>query len=162
MDIDERDSALQACSQGQAMYSLSAARALEDDYLCGCSAPSAIDCTDGRRRPDGRGDVPRLRASIPVSNSPARRHCYPRQSEQSQSVSRCGDDPSRGCLPALSAPYSHDFNPIEKFFSKLKALLRKAAKRSIDALWKEIGDLLNTVTQEECSNLFASCGYVTT
>jgi transposase len=35
-------------------------------------------------------------------------------------------------------PYSPDLNPIEKFFSKLKALLRKAAKRSIDELWKEI------------------------
>jgi transposase len=59
-------------------------------------------------------------------------------------------------------PYSPDFNPIEKFFSKLKALLRKAAKRSIDALWKEIGDLLNAVTPVECSNFFASCGYVNT
>ena len=59
-------------------------------------------------------------------------------------------------------PYSPDFNPIEKFFSKLKALLRKAAKRSIDALWKEIGDLLNAVTPDECSNFFASCGYVNT
>jgi transposase len=59
-------------------------------------------------------------------------------------------------------PYSPDFNPIEKFFSKLKALLRKAAKRSIDALWKEIADLLNAVTPSECSNFFASCGYVNT
>ena len=59
-------------------------------------------------------------------------------------------------------PYSPDFNPIEKFFSKLKALLRKAAKRSIDALWKEIGERLNAVTPEECSNFFASCGYVNT
>ena len=59
-------------------------------------------------------------------------------------------------------PYSPDFNPIEKFFSKLKAPLRNAAKRSIDALWKEIGDLLNTVTPGECSNFFASCGYVYT
>jgi transposase len=59
-------------------------------------------------------------------------------------------------------PYSPDLNPIEKFFSKLKALLRKAAKRSIDALWKEIGKLLNTVSQSECTNFFASCGYVHT
>ncbi len=59
-------------------------------------------------------------------------------------------------------PYSPDFNPIEKFFSKLKALLRKAAKRSVDALWNEIGDLLNTVTPDECSNFFTSCGYVNT
>jgi transposase len=42
-------------------------------------------------------------------------------------------------------PYSPDLNPIEKFFSKLKALLRKAAKRSIDDLWKEIGRLLDNV-----------------
>ncbi len=59
-------------------------------------------------------------------------------------------------------PYSPDLNPIEKFFSKLKALLRKAAKRDIDALWKEIGDLLNTVSPSECTNYFASCGYVNT
>jgi transposase len=52
--------------------------------------------------------------------------------------------------------YSPDFDPIEKFFSKLKALLRKAAKRSIDALWKEIADLLDAVTPDECSNFFAS------
>jgi transposase len=64
-------------------------------------------------------------------------------------------------LPYLP-PYSPDFNPIEKFFSKLKALLRKAAKRSIDALWKEIGDLLDAVTPDEYSNFFASCGYVNT
>jgi hypothetical protein len=41
-------------------------------------------------------------------------------------------------------------------------MLRKAAKRSIDALWKEIGKLLNSLSQSECSNFFASCGYVTT
>ena len=59
-------------------------------------------------------------------------------------------------------PYSPDLNPIEKFFSKLKALLRKAAKRSIDELWEEIGAVLNTVSPQECENFFASCGYVNT
>lgn len=59
-------------------------------------------------------------------------------------------------------PYSPDLNPIEKFFSKLKTLLRKAAKRATEALWKEIGDLLNTVTPSECSNYFDSSGYVST
>jgi transposase len=59
-------------------------------------------------------------------------------------------------------PYSPDLNPIEKFFSKLKARLRKAAKRDIEALWKEIGELLDTVSPNECSNFFASCGYVST
>jgi transposase len=59
-------------------------------------------------------------------------------------------------------PYSPDLNPIEKFFAKLKALLRKAATRRVDTLWNEIGALLATVTQEECSNYLASCGYVHT
>jgi transposase len=59
-------------------------------------------------------------------------------------------------------PYSPDFNPVEKLFSKLKALLRKAAKRSVDALWNEICELLNAITQDECSSYFASCRYVNT
>jgi transposase len=46
-------------------------------------------------------------------------------------------------------PYSPDLNPIEKLFSKLKTLLRKAAKRSTEELWKEIGELLNTVTRTD-------------
>jgi transposase len=59
-------------------------------------------------------------------------------------------------------PYSPDLNPIKKFFSKLKALLRKAVKRSIDELWKESGRLLDGVTQSECENYISSCGFVTT
>jgi transposase len=57
-------------------------------------------------------------------------------------------------------PYSPDFNPIEKLFSKLKALLRKAAKRTPEALWDEIGKLLGTVSPSECAHYFASSGYV--
>jgi transposase len=58
--------------------------------------------------------------------------------------------------------YSPDLNPIEKLFAKLKALLRKAAKRSVDGLWKEIGELLYTVSTVECAHYFASSGYVCT
>jgi transposase len=57
-------------------------------------------------------------------------------------------------------PYSPDLNPIEKLFAKLKAMLRKAAKRSVDALWKELGKLLDTTSPQECQNCFESCGYV--
>jgi len=57
-------------------------------------------------------------------------------------------------------PYSPDLNPIEKLFSKLKALLRRAAKRSVEELWTEIGALLNTIAPTECKNYFASSGYV--
>ncbi len=57
-------------------------------------------------------------------------------------------------------PYSPDLNPIEKLFSKLKAMLRKAALRTVDTLWHHIGELLDTLSPQECSNYFASSGYV--
>ncbi len=56
-------------------------------------------------------------------------------------------------------PYSPDFNPIEKAFSKLKALLRKAAERTVEGLWTAIGRLLDAFTPTECANYFAACGY---
>jgi len=56
-------------------------------------------------------------------------------------------------------PYSPDFNPIEKAFSKLKALLRKAAERTVDALWERIGLLIKEFSPTECANFFAAAGY---
>lgn len=56
-------------------------------------------------------------------------------------------------------PYSPDRNPIEKLFATLKTLLRKAATRSVDALWSEIGQLLQRFSPEECTNYFQSSGY---
>ncbi|MDN3575090.1 IS630 family transposase, partial [Methylobacterium longum] len=46
-------------------------------------------------------------------------------------------------------PYSPDFNPIEMAFSKLKALLRKAAERTIEGLWAAIGRLVDAITPDE-------------
>ena len=57
-------------------------------------------------------------------------------------------------------PYSPDLNPIEKLFSKLKTLLRRAGPRTVDALWDQIGELLNRFPPEECRNYFRSSGYV--
>ena len=56
-------------------------------------------------------------------------------------------------------PYSPDFNPIENAFAKLKALLRKAAERTVEGLWTKIGDLLPTFTPPECANYFDAAGY---
>jgi transposase len=56
-------------------------------------------------------------------------------------------------------PYSPDFNPIENAFAKLKALLRKAAARTLDALWDAIGQSLHAFTSAECANYFAAAGY---
>lgn len=56
-------------------------------------------------------------------------------------------------------PYSPDLNPIEQSFAKLKALIRKAAVRTRDALWNTIGRLLSRFTPQECANYFANAGY---
>lgn len=56
-------------------------------------------------------------------------------------------------------PYSPDFNPIEKAFAKLKALLRKAAERTVDALWNRIGHIVDLFSPVECTNYFSACGY---
>jgi transposase len=55
-------------------------------------------------------------------------------------------------------PYSPDFNPIENAFAKLKALLRKAAERTVEGLWTAIGRLLEAFTPDECANYFAAAG----
>jgi transposase len=55
--------------------------------------------------------------------------------------------------------YSPDLNPIEQFFAKLKALLRKTAARTKEALWEAIGRHLDEFTPEECENYLAHCGY---
>ena len=59
-------------------------------------------------------------------------------------------------------PYSPDLNPIEQMFSKLKALLRKADERSIDATWKRIGSLLDCFSPDECINYLLNSGYAPT
>jgi transposase len=58
-------------------------------------------------------------------------------------------------------PYSPDLNPIEKAFSKLKAMLRKAQKRTVTSLQDYLGQALDNFSPEECCNYFASCGYNT-
>ncbi len=55
--------------------------------------------------------------------------------------------------------YSPDLNPIEKFFAKLKHLLRKAAARTIDAVCQAIAEILDTASPQECRNYFIEAGY---
>lgn len=54
---------------------------------------------------------------------------------------------------------SPDLNPIEMVFSKLKALLRKAAQRTVEGLWHTIGHTLNRFQPDEWKNYFINAGY---
>lgn len=56
-------------------------------------------------------------------------------------------------------PYSPDLNPIEKAFAKLKALLRRAAKRTVADLQQYLGVALDAFSPAECANYIRSCGY---
>jgi transposase len=56
-------------------------------------------------------------------------------------------------------PYSPDLNPIEQAFAKLKALLRKYAERTVEALWDRIGALLDHFSSIECRNFLRNAGY---
>lgn len=73
--------------------------------------------------------------------------------------------PIRDAIEAVGArllflpPYSPDLNPIENAFAKLKALLRKAAARTIDQLWDAIARIIQTYSPQECANYFAAAGY---
>ena len=56
------------------------------------------------------------------------------------------------------SPFSSDLNPIEMAFSKLKSQLRKAAARTIDDLWRAVGNFCSLFSAEECSNHFTAAG----
>lgn len=56
-------------------------------------------------------------------------------------------------------PYSPDFNPIENAFARMKALLRKAAERTVEGLWNTIGRIVDMFTPRECANYFSAAGY---
>ena len=56
-------------------------------------------------------------------------------------------------------PYSPDLNPIEMVFAKLKSQLRKADERSVEAVWRRIGSLLDLFSTHECANYIRHAGY---
>ena len=58
-------------------------------------------------------------------------------------------------------PYSPDLNPIEQAFATYKALLRKAAERTVESLWQAIGRIADLFSPAECRNFFNNAGYAT-
>jgi transposase len=73
-------------------------------------------------------------------------------------IRQCLEDAGMGLL--YLPPYSPDFNPIEQVFSKLKALLRRMAPRSFDAICDAIKIILEKFQPNECSNYLRHSGYV--
>ena len=66
---------------------------------------------------------------------------------------------SRGARLEFLPPYSPDLNPIEMVFAKIKQRLRSLACRTVDALWRSMQAVLDTVTASDAANCFRHCGY---
>jgi transposase len=56
-------------------------------------------------------------------------------------------------------PYSPDFSPIEPAWSKVKALLRRSAARTYDALLEAVTSALRAITKADAAGWFRLCGY---
>jgi ribosomal protein L18E len=54
---------------------------------------------------------------------------------------------------------SHPHHQSKQAIAKLKHLLRKAAERTKEAVWRRIGSLLDHFTPQECENYIRNTGY---
>src|SRR5262249_11715851 len=107
---------------------------------------------------DQRRMAPHLCREGARTDAAARRHRDLGQSQLAQGRKRARD--RRGARRQAALPrYSPDLNPIEQLFAKLKALLRKAAARTVEALWTAVATLLTAFSTDECANYFANAGY---
>ena len=59
-------------------------------------------------------------------------------------------------------PYSPALTPIDQGFAKLKAFLRRAAERTVEATGRRSGALLDRFGPAECRRYFAHAGYAST
>ena len=66
---------------------------------------------------------------------------------------------SAGARVLRLPPYSPDFNPIEMAISKIKSILRKLARRSVDALIEAIDQAMNQITPQDALGFIRHCGY---
>ncbi len=64
-----------------------------------------------------------------------------------------------GARPWFLPPYSPDLNPIEQAFAKIKHWMRNAQKRTIDDIWRQIGNLVETIKPGECQSYLINAGY---
>ena len=64
-----------------------------------------------------------------------------------------------GATPLYLPSYSPDLNPIEQVFAKFKAILREVGARTVDDLWRAIGNALDEFSPTECRTYLVNAGY---
>ena len=120
--------------------------------LTGCTFDAAVD-TEMFLAFVEQFLVPRLRPGqvVVLDNLPAHRSPW---------VDRLIE--SAGARVLRLPPYSPDFNPIEMAISKIKALLRKLARRTVDEVIDAIGVAMSSITVQDATNFIRHCGYTAT
>jgi transposase len=120
--------------------------------LTGCTFDAAVD-TEMFTAFVEQFLVPQLRPGqvVVLDNLPA--HRSPRVDRLIESA---------GARVLRLPPYSPDFNPIEMAIAKIKALLRKLARRTVDEVIDAIGAAMSSIGDEEARNFFRHCGYAAT
>jgi transposase len=167
MDINQHGAPLRARSERRAASRRRSSWPLENNDVRRGAAAHGNGRADGPRRADQRRLVPGLCRAGSGSRTQTGRHRDDRDERRSRwdNLGSHKGPSARAAIEAAGAkllylpPYSPDFNPIENAFSKLKALLRKAAERTVNGLWNRIGTLLPNFTPHECANFFAAAGY---
>jgi transposase len=66
----------------------------------------------------------------------------------------------RGAWLLFLQRYSPELNPIETAFSKLNAHQRRIGARTLDALWRAVGEICDLFDPDECWNYFKEARYV--
>jgi transposase len=69
---------------------------------------------------------------------------------------------SAGARVLRLPPYSPDFNPIEMAISKIKSILRKRSRRTVDTLLDAIAEAMNAITTDDATGFIRHCGYAAT
>jgi len=69
---------------------------------------------------------------------------------------------AKGARVLRLPPYSPDFNPIEMAISKMKSLLRKLSRRSVEDLENAVAQAMETITPSDARGYITHCGYCDT
>jgi transposase len=157
--INQNDAALRPMPARRAPRLARSAGSLEDDDFRRRAAAGRSRRAVRLRRADQRREVPRLGRAVPRPElKSGDTVVMDNLSSHKVAGVRTAIENAKANLLYLPA-YSPDLNPIEQGFAKLKALLRKAAARTFDALIRAIASALETFTPHECANYLANSGY---
>ncbi len=137
--------------RGERLSGGRSSRPLEDHHIHGRPAAGRLGGANSARRPYEWFWLPRLCAAGPRTRASPRRHRGHGQPARPK-ISGAREVIEQLARLLFLPPYSPDFNPIEMAFSKLKALLRRAATRTIDEFWSVVANCLAAFTAEECTH----------